>query len=67
MDFDYLYGIFKLVLHIKSKELLAQAYATLAKFDNTLTSHLGFPDPKYLFVLLLTLTNPVKVIAETLI
>jgi hypothetical protein len=25
MDSDYLFGIFKLVLHIKSKELLAQA------------------------------------------
>ena len=28
MDSDYLFGIFKLVLHIKSKELLAQGYAT---------------------------------------
>jgi hypothetical protein len=54
MDSEYLFGIFKFVLHIKSKELLAQAYATLAKFDNTLTSQLGFPDPNYLFVLLLT-------------
>jgi hypothetical protein len=25
MDYDYLFGIFKFVLHIKSKELLAQA------------------------------------------
>ena len=58
MDSDDLFGIFKLVLHIKSKKLLAQAYATLAKFDNTLTSHLGFPDPKYLFFLLLTLSVP---------
>ena len=49
MDSDYLFGIFKLLLHIKSKELLAQAYVTLAKFDTTLTSHLGFHDPKYLF------------------
>ena len=47
MDSDYLFGIFKLLLHINSKELLAQAYAMLAKFDTTLTSHLGFPDPKY--------------------
>ena len=53
MDSDYLFFIFKLVLHIKSKELLAQALATLAKFDTILTSHLGFPDPKYLFLLLL--------------
>ena len=58
MDSDYLFGIFKLVLHIKSKELLAQAYATLAKLDNTLTSHLCFHDPKYLFLLLLTLSVP---------
>jgi hypothetical protein len=58
MASDYLFGIFKLVLHIKSKELLAQAYATLAKFDTTLTSHLGFTDPKYLFFLLLTLSVP---------
>jgi hypothetical protein len=58
MDSDYLFGIFKLVLHIKSKELLAQAYATLARFDNTLTSHLCFPDPRYLFLLLLTLNVP---------
>jgi hypothetical protein len=56
MDSDYLFCIFKHLLHIKSKELLAQAYATLAKFDNTLTSHLCFPDPKYLFLLLLTLS-----------
>ena len=34
MASDYLFGIFKLVLHIKSKELLAQAYATLAKFEH---------------------------------
>jgi hypothetical protein len=46
---DYLFGIFKLVLHIKSKELFVQAYATLAKFDTTPTSQFGFPDPKYLF------------------
>jgi hypothetical protein len=58
MDSDYLFGIFKLVLHIKSKELLGQAYATLARFDNTLTSHLCFPDAKYLFLLLLTLNVP---------
>ena len=58
MDSDYLFGIFKLILHIKSKELLAQAYANLAKFDNTLTSRLCFPDPKYLFLLLLTLSLP---------
>ena len=58
MDSDYLFGIFKLVLHIESKELLAQAYATSAKLDNTLTSHLGFHDPKYLFLLLLTLSVP---------
>ena len=58
MDSDYLFGIFKLVLHIKSKELLAQEYATLARFDNTLTSHLCFPDPKYIFLLLLTLSVP---------
>ena len=51
MDYDYLFGIFKLVLHIKSKELLAQAQATSTKFDTTLTSQLGFPDPKYLFFL----------------
>jgi hypothetical protein len=25
MDYDYLFGIFKFVLHIKSKELLAEA------------------------------------------
>jgi hypothetical protein len=58
MDSDYLFGIFKLVVHIKSKERLAQAYATLAKLDNTLTSHLCFHDPKYLFLLLLTLSVP---------
>jgi hypothetical protein len=60
LDSDYLFGIFKLVLHIKSKELLAQAYVTLAKFDTTLTSHFGFPDPKYhfFFFLLLTLSVP---------
>ena len=58
MDSDYLFGIFKLVLHIRSRELLAEAYATLAKFDTTLTSHIGFPDPKYLFVLPLTLSVP---------
>ena len=58
MDSDYLFGIFKLVLLIKSKELLAQAYATLAKLDTTLTSHLGFHDPKYLFLLLLILSVP---------
>jgi hypothetical protein len=58
MDSDYLFGIFKLVLHIISKELLALALATLAKFDTTLTSHLGFPDPKYLFLLLLNLSVP---------
>ena len=50
MDCDYLFGIFKFVLHIKSKKLLAQAYATLAKFDTTLTNQLGFPDPKFIFV-----------------
>ena len=58
MDSDYLFGIFKFVLHNKSKELFAQAQATLAMFDTTLTSHLGFPDPKHLFVLLLTLSVP---------
>ena len=58
MDSDYPFGIFKLVLHIISKELLSLALATLAKFDTTLTSHLGFPDPKYLFVLLLNLSVP---------
>ena len=58
MDSDYLFGIFKLVVHIKSKELLSQAYATLAKLDNTLTSHLCFHDPKYLFLLLLNLSVP---------
>ena len=58
MDSDYLFGIFKLVLLFKSKELLAQAYATLAKLDTTLTSHLGFHDPKYLFLLLLILSVP---------
>jgi hypothetical protein len=57
-DSDYLFGIFKLVLHIKSMELLAEAYATLAKFDTTLTSHLGFTDPNYYFFLLLTLSVP---------
>ena len=49
MDCDYLFGIFKFVLHIKSKKLLAQAYATLAKFDTTLTNQLGFPDPKFIY------------------
>jgi hypothetical protein len=58
MDSNYLFGIFKLVLHIKSKELFVQAWTTLAKFDTTLTSHLGFPDPKYYFFLLLTLSVP---------
>ena len=58
MDSDYLFGIFKLVLHIISKELLALALATLAKFDTTLTSHLCLPDPKYLFLLLLNLSVP---------
>ena len=58
MDSDYLFDIFKLVLYIKSKELLAQALATLAKFDSKLTSQLGFPDPKYLFFLLLTVSVP---------
>jgi hypothetical protein len=58
MDSDYLFDIFKLVLHIKSKELLAEAYAALAKFDTTLTSHLGFTDPKYYFFLLLTWSVP---------
>ena len=58
MDSNYLFGIFKLVLHIISKELLALALATLAKFDTTLTSHTGFPDPKYLFLLLLNLSVP---------
>jgi hypothetical protein len=58
MDSDYLFGIFKLLLHINSKELLAQAYAMLAKFDTNLTSHLGFPDPKYFIFLLLTLSVP---------
>ena len=54
LDSDYLFGIFKLVLHIKSKELLAQAYVTLAKVDTTLTSHFGFPDPKYHFFFFFT-------------
>ena len=58
MHSDYLFGIFKFLLHINSKDLLAQAQAILAKFDTTLTSHLGFPDPKYLFFLLLTLSVP---------
>ena len=58
MDCDYLFGIFKFVLHIKSKELLAQAYATLAKFDTTLTNQLGFPDPNYFICLLFTLSVP---------
>jgi hypothetical protein len=58
MDSNYLFGSFKLVLHIISKELLALVLATLAKFDTTLTSHLGFPDPKYLFLLLLNLSVP---------
>ena len=58
MDSDYLSGIFKLLLHINSKKLLAQAQAIFAKFDTTLTSHLGFPDPKYLFLLLLNLSVP---------
>ena len=56
MDSDYLFGIFKLVLHIRSRELLAEAYATLAKFDTTLTSHLGFPDPKYEVIVNIMLT-----------
>jgi hypothetical protein len=58
VDSDYLFSIFKLFLHIKSEELLAQAYATLAKFDTTLTSQFGFPVTKYLFFLLLTLSVP---------
>jgi hypothetical protein len=32
MDSDHLFGIFKLFLSIKRKDLLAQAYVTLAKF-----------------------------------
>ena len=31
---------------------------TLAKFDTTLTSHLGFPDPNYFICLLFTLSVP---------
>jgi hypothetical protein len=58
VDSDYLFSIFKLFLHIKSEELLAQAYATLAKFDTTLTSQFGFSDPKYLCCLPLTLSVP---------
>jgi hypothetical protein len=58
MDSNYLFGIFKLVLHIKSKELFVQAWTTLAKFDTTLTSQFGSSDPKYLFFLLLTLSVP---------
>jgi hypothetical protein len=50
MDSAYLFGIFKLVLHIKSKELFAQAWTTLAKFDTTLTSQFGFSDPEYFFL-----------------
>jgi hypothetical protein len=58
MDSDYLFGIFKLVLHIRSRELLAEAYATLAKFDTTLTSHIGFPDP--IFELQWDYINPIR-------
>jgi hypothetical protein len=47
MNYGFLFVIFKLVFNIKSKELLAQVLMTLAKFDTTLTSHLGFPDPNY--------------------
>ena len=34
MDSDHLFGIFKLFLHIKRKDLLAQAKVSLARFDN---------------------------------
>jgi hypothetical protein len=33
MDSDHLFGILKLFLHIKGKDLLAQAYVTIARFD----------------------------------
>jgi len=58
MNSDFLFVIFKLVFNIKSKELVAQVYVTLAKFDTTLTSHLGFPDPNYFICLLFTLSVP---------
>ena len=35
MDSDHLFGIFELFLHIKHKDLPAQAYAILARFDYT--------------------------------
>jgi hypothetical protein len=34
MDSDHLFVIFKLALHIKREEFLAQAEVTLAKFDS---------------------------------
>jgi hypothetical protein len=33
MDYDHLFGIFKLFLHIKRNDLLDQALVTLDKFD----------------------------------
>ena len=35
MDSDHLFGIFKLSLHIKHKDLPAHAYVILARFDDT--------------------------------
>jgi hypothetical protein len=45
IDSYHLFGIFKLLLHIKRKDLLDKTWVTLASLT-ILTRHWGFLDPK---------------------